>query len=330
MRRLAVSLNPLFSFAISGLMALGSPTFALDLTMPARVVGQESLSQAPASLALPVGVFAGGALPVERVTGALDRRAWQLDAPRMALTELAEPLRAQLEAQGFTLVFDCESRACGGFDFRFGIEVMPEPGMHVDLGDFRFIAARKGPEVVNLLISRSQGYGFVQLTRVAPAPLAEGPVAAAPDEAETDRAVPLVPMPAPVEAPVPPTADVAAALSGKGSAVLEDLVFGSGAGALEAGDYASLAEVAAWLAEDPARGVILVGHTDISGGLESNIALSKKRAQAVRQALLKAHGVAAGQVSAEGVGPLAPRQSNQTEAGRTANRRVEAVAVLPR
>lgn len=114
----------------------------------------------------------GGALPVRRVTGALDRLGWQLEAPRLSLTELANPLREQLLAQGYDILFDCETRGCGGFDFRFAIQVMPEPGMHVDLGDFRFIAAEKAGEVVNLLVSRSPGYGFVQLTRVAPEPMA--------------------------------------------------------------------------------------------------------------------------------------------------------------
>lgn len=69
-----------------------------------------------------------------------------------------------------------------------------------------------------------------------------------------------------------------------------------------------------------------VGDTDNSGGLEANIALSKKRAQAVpRQALLQAQGVQDAQVTSEGVGPLAPRATNLTEEGRRKNRRVEAV-----
>jgi outer membrane protein OmpA-like peptidoglycan-associated protein len=69
--------------------------------------------------------------------------------------------------------------------------------------------------------------------------------------------------------------------------------------------------------------VAIVGHTDASGGLEANIALSRKRAQAVRNVLIEAFGVPAAQIQAEGVGYLSPRASNLTEAGRTQNRRVE-------
>ena len=299
------------------LLLLSGPAFALDLTLPAPVAGQQAASENPASVELPTGPFAAGALPVRRVAGALDRRAWQLEAPRLSLTELADPLRAQLLAQGYDILFDCETKGCGGFDFRFAIEVMPEPGMHVDLGDFRFIAAEKGEEVVNLLVSRSPGYGFVQLTRVAPEPMAD----AAPVAAETDPVPEVAPTPAPV---APPPGDLGAALEAEGAVVLEDLVFASGSSALESGDTPSLTALAEWLVAGPARRVALVGHTDNSGGLEANIALSKKRAQAVRQALLD-RGVAGGQVSAEGVGPLAPRATNLTEEGRRKNRRVEAV-----
>lgn len=300
------------------LLLLSGPVAALELALPAPVAGQQAASENPASVELPTGPFAAGALPVRRVTGALDRRAWQLEAPRLTLTELADPLREQLLAQGYDILFDCETRGCGGFDFRFAIEVMPEPGMHVDLGDFRFIAAEKGGEVVNLLVSRSPGYGFVQLTRVAPEPMAD----AVPATADPDPAPPAAEAaPAPA---APPPGDLGAALAEGGAVVLEDLVFASGSSALESGDTPSLAVLAEWLAADPARRVVLVGHTDDSGGLEANIALSRKRAQAVRQALLD-HGVAAGQVSAEGVGPLAPRATNLTEEGRRKNRRVEAV-----
>lgn len=308
--------------------ALPGAARALDLTLPAPVAGQQAASENPASVELPTGPFAEGALPVRRVAGALDRRAWQLDAPRLSLTELAGPLREQLLAQGYDILFDCETRGCGGFDFRFAIQVMPEPGMHVDLGDFRFIAAEKGGEVVNLLVSRSPGYGFVQLTRVAPEPMADAVLpdaeAAALEADQSEAAPPAIEAP-PVPVTVAPPGDLGAALEANGVVVLEDLVFASGSSALEAGDYPLLAALAEWLAADPGRRVALVGHTDDSGGLAANIALSKKRAQAVRQALVQAQGVQGAQVTAEGVGPLAPRATNLTEDGRRKNRRVEAV-----
>ena len=71
--------------------------------------------------------------------------------------------------------------------------------------------------------------------------------------------------------------------------------------------------------------VLLVGHTDAAGGLEANIALSRRRAASVVAHLVGELGVSRAQVSAEGVGYLVPRASNLTDQGRAENRRVEVV-----
>jgi len=74
-----------------------------------------------------------------------------------------------------------------------------------------------------------------------------------------------------------------------------------------------------------------VGHTDNSGSLAANVALSKDRAAAVRKRLIEKLGVPAEQLTAEGAGWLSPRTSNLTPEGREKNRRVEAVlASTPR
>ncbi len=96
--------------------------------MPAPVLGLVSQSDGSATYALPTGVFADGKVPSRPAQGAVDRRAYRLEAARLSLTDLAAPLVAQVRAQGFTVLLDCETRACGGFDFRFAIDVMPEPG----------------------------------------------------------------------------------------------------------------------------------------------------------------------------------------------------------
>jgi OOP family OmpA-OmpF porin len=72
---------------------------------------------------------------------------------------------------------------------------------------------------------------------------------------------------------------------------------------------------------------VLVGHTDATGGLEINISVSRRRAASVVERLVAAYNVPRAQIAAEGVGYLAPRATNLTDAGRTANRRVEAVLV---
>jgi len=70
--------------------------------------------------------------------------------------------------------------------------------------------------------------------------------------------------------------------------------------------------------------VYVVGHTDMTGQLDYNMELSLKRAQSVVDALVN-HGIAAGRLKAQGVGPLCPVSTNSTEEGRKLNRRVELV-----
>ena len=66
----------------------------------------------------------------------------------------------------------------------------------------------------------------------------------------------------------------------------------------------------------------LGGYADSTGKAEYNVRLSERRAESVRQALIEA-GVEASRLSTRGFGASDPVASNETEAGRAKNRRVE-------
>lgn len=68
--------------------------------------------------------------------------------------------------------------------------------------------------------------------------------------------------------------------------------------------------------------VHVVGHTDSVGRDDYNLQLSERRAQSVVNYLVSS-GVPQGRLRAEGRGEREPRDSNETEAGRQLNRRVE-------
>lgn len=309
-------------FLIPLLAALAQPAVALTLDLPAKVLGEVNRSEVPGSYALPTAAFDGSAVPSRQVEGALDQRAFRLDAPGMTTLALLGPLRDQVLAAGYQIVFECDTRACGGFDFRFHTEVMPEPDMHVDLGDYRFLSAQSGDESVSILVSRSAGAGYVQITRISRAPVQVSPVETPVTLQDPDTA--------PAGEDPRPSSSVAASLDEVGSAVLDDLVFASGAASLTDGDYPSLAAVAAWLQANPDGTIALVGHTDASGSLAANTALSERRAEAVAEVLADRFAVDPARVEAKGVGFLAPRATNQTEAGRQKNRRVEVIVTSTR
>ena len=71
-----------------------------------------------------------------------------------------------------------------------------------------------------------------------------------------------------------------------------------------------------WQVAQSALKLRVMGHTDNQGALESDVALSKRRAEAVATTPASNYGVAANRLSAFGVADLAPLASNTGDEGR--------------
>jgi outer membrane protein OmpA-like peptidoglycan-associated protein len=112
-----------------------------------------------------------------------------------------------------------------------------------------------------------------------------------------------------------------------GSIAIYDIHFATGSAVIEPESADALAIIATYLDETPG-GFYIVGHTDDTGSLESNLELSDNRAAAVKEALVTEHGISAGRLETRGVGPLSPVSNNTGQAGRALNRRVEIVQRL--
>ncbi len=302
--------------AISAAALLAAfPATAEVLRFPADAEQRARRVVAGDSQFLPTAPAGGDRVDGIVAEGNVEQTAWNVGDGSLTTLQLIAPLREQLIGAGFEPIFECDTDACGGFDFRFEIDVMPEPDMHVNLGDFRYFSARRGEdaEFVSLLVSRTARTGFVQLTRIG------APEAAPAFTASTKTPAPDMPV-------IPePAGPIAETLEKAGHVTLDDLVFETGSSRLGGAEFASLAGLARYLRSNPDRRVTLVGHTDAQGALGVNITLSRSRATAVRERLIDSYGVAPDQIEADGVGFLAPRASNLTPEGRTRNRRVEVV-----
>ncbi len=285
---------------------------ALELPLPNGSRGT-FVSVSPAdSYALPIsGWTKDGGLPVATLSGEVLRKAWRIASAAVTTGQVLDPLRDALIQANYDIIFECSARSCGGFDFRFATDVVPAPDMYVDLSDYRFLSA-KAPDnasALSLLVSRDGGSVYVQLIEVGPEGRSGVTV-----EAAAGRTMAFA------------VGDLTAELERVGHVALDDLVFQSGSAALGDGPLASLDEIATYLLANPSRKITFVGHTDATGSLEANVALSRRRAEAAR-AYVIAQGVPADQVASDGVGYLSPRTTNLTAEGRDANRRVEAVLV---
>ncbi len=301
------------------IVALPLGAGAAELSLPAGAALRAETVEAAGRYALPIGPWReNGGVETQDISGAITRQAWRIGGTALTSYELLLELRRQIIADGYDIRFECSTQSCGGFDFRYGIEVIGAPEMHVDLGDFHFLAATRpgdAPDHVSLLVSRSPSAGFVQIVQV-------GALAARPAEPmATTKAEPGAALPAQTLTEIGP------AMEGIGRFVLADLVFDTGSAELGPGRFSSLEDLADYLKANPRKRVALVGHTDAEGSLAGNLSLSKRRATSVMTRLVDEFGVDAGQLEAEGVGYLAPIASNQTDDGRTINRRVEAILI---
>lgn len=283
-----------------------------ELTLPANARQLALRVSELDSYALAVGPFDASVVPVLGFEGRVERLSWRLDATDKTTLQVLAPLRDQIIAAGYDVLFDCGDLACGGFDFRFAIEVIAAPDMHVNIRDYRYLGAKRGDdEALSLVVSRAGTVVYIQAIHVAPQ--GQDPLSSV-SSGEPDTQV------SPSQ-----LAGLADTLTSQGHVVLPDLVFETGAARLGPGPFASLAQLANFLKANPDYRIALVGHTDNIGSLDSNISLSKRRAGSVRARMGETYDISQDRIDAEGMGYLAPVASNMTPDGREANRRVEAI-----
>jgi OmpA-OmpF porin, OOP family len=103
------------------------------------------------------------------------------------------------------------------------------------------------------------------------------------------------------------------------------IYFDTGKSEIKPESDAAISEIAKLLQNNGALKLYVVGNTDNVGFFDSNMKLSKDRADAVANALISKHGIAAARLKSYGVASLSPVASNDTEDGKAKNRRVELV-----
>ncbi|HEX6431512.1 MAG TPA: DUF5723 family protein, partial [Niastella sp.] len=102
----------------------------------------------------------------------------------------------------------------------------------------------------------------------------------------------------------------------------KSIYYMSGKDVIQKVSYPKLDVVVKILKADTALQISIEGHTDNKGNAVFNLKLSAKRAQAVKNYLVK-KGISATRITAQGFGDSKPVAPNTTPAGRTKNRRVE-------
>ena len=115
------------------------------------------------------------------------------------------------------------------------------------------------------------------------------------------------------------------ALLAAGRWATQGILFETARSAVRGESAPTLKEIAAALKEHPDLRVRIEGHTDNTGSADANMRLSQERAAAVKDVLVKEHGIDASRLETAGLGDTKPVADNKTPEGRSSNRRVEVV-----
>lgn len=122
-----------------------------------------------------------------------------------------------------------------------------------------------------------------------------------------------------------PAPQIEQALKDSGRAEVHGIYFDFGSATIKPQSEPVLKEIADAMAKNAAWKVNVAGYTDNVGADAANMDLSRRRASAVKDALIARFHVAAARLTTAGLGSTQPKEPNDTVEGRARNRRVELV-----
>lgn len=259
----------------------------------------------------PVDIKAGGETFTEanslKVAGKITDIRYDAPKDRSAL-EIISNYEASLTSKGFETLYSCANETC----------------FKGNASAYRFSFAG-GDSAIN----RRYGDGVRYILSKAAKPAGDTYAAIFVGES---RAGPLVHV---IAADIKPMQDgqiafvdagaMAQSLAASGHVTLYGIQFDFDRAEIKPDSRPTLDEIGKFLKANVSISLVVTGHTDAKGAFDYNIDLSRRRAAAVADDLSAHYGISAQRLTAFGAGMSSPIASNDDEAGRTKNRRVELV-----
>jgi outer membrane protein OmpA-like peptidoglycan-associated protein len=241
----------------------------------------------------PIGaVTAKGEPKSQIVEGKITRIEYTNPAGRSSL-EIDRNYETALKSAGFETVFSCKADACGLARFH----ATPDwADVWYGAGHFQFSGKLSRPEG-DLYISLHVSNDTTVLDTIETKAMESGLVLAAALKSDITKT---------------------------GHVAVYGIHFDTAKSDLKPDSQPAIQEIVKLLQQDPRLKLFVVGHTDNVGPLAGNLDLSKRRSLAVIQSLT-AQGIDAARLESFGAGPYAPVSTNESDAGRALNRRVELV-----
>lgn len=261
-----------------------------------------------------------GFVKTQRVEGAVTDIVYVAPRGRSSL-EVMRNYESALAQAGFAKLYTCAKKECGDkltdTLYTFG----PKRIKNNQVSEYAFSMSAQEERLTTFKLTRAAGDVYVTVMT------AFQDNAASDDASQRVAAFLEVVETKPMEGAMV-TVKAAAmqkGISAEGRVAIYGIYFDTDKADIKPASKAQLDEMAQLLKNNPKLNVFIVGHTDNQGGLDHNLILSQRRAEAVVKALVSQYGIAAPRLTAKGVANLAPVASNAGEAGRAKNRRVELV-----
>lgn len=245
----------------------------------------------------------------EALEGKLTRASYEIAKGHTTL-EVFRNYETALKEKGFTPLFKCRNKKCGGRAFNHTV-VPYWGGFSENYGDQRYLAAKKdGPD------------GTVYASLYVVLNLSEG----GPRNKRVYAQLDIVEIKAMREKmEVVEATTMQKALDATGHIALYGILFDHDSSRIRPESEIALVEIAKLLNMRPELKLFVVGHSDNQGTLDYNRTLSTQRAASVVRYLVRTGGIARERLAPHGLAFLAPLATNRTEAGKQKNRRVELV-----
>ncbi len=296
----------LFSNTLASLVCLMSTyVFALELPYSARLVLSDETDVKNISVEISAWDREKGISRLD-FRGRTITKVFQIDGTSLTLDQMLQPIITHLNDKQFSIELYCNTNVCGGFNFRKKLTISNPPYMLVNVANYSVVTAVKNRSAISLVASKLGNTIYLQILSIG----------------TTNNDLVL-------QNQEPLKDNYSSKLREDGAIVLDDLIYRSGSADLGPGPFESLSDLANFLKGTPSSSIILVGHSDAIGELRKNIELSRNRAQAVVDRLIKDYGIDQSRISAQGIGFLSPKTNNSTEKSRKKNRRVEAILIMP-
>ena len=121
--------------------------------------------------------------------------------------------------------------------------------------------------------------------------------------------------------------DLRRELLSKGKVSTNGILFDSGSANIQPQSYGIIRQISQVLQQDATLKLNIVGHTDADGSDDANLKLSKARAEAVKNTLIKIYAIGGDRLQTDGKGESVPVGDNNTTNGKAQNRRVEFIKI---